>query len=58
MEETMRRREFIRLLGGALGAFTDANVFAAQKSPIARIGYLSVVPSIFLTPRLVQDLMI
>jgi putative ABC transport system substrate-binding protein len=40
----MRRREFIRLLGGAAGALICADVFAAQKSPIARIGYLNVVP--------------
>ena len=36
----MRRREFIGLLGGAAGALTCADVFAAQKSPIARIGFL------------------
>ena len=40
-EETMRRREFIGLVAGAAGAWTCADVFAAQKSPIARIGYLS-----------------
>ena len=40
--ETMRRREFIGLLGGAAGALTYADVFAAQKSPMARIGYLIV----------------
>ena len=40
----MRRREFIGLLGGAAGALTCADVFAAQKSPMARIGYLTVVP--------------
>ena len=39
----MRRREFIGLLAGAAGAWTCADVFAAQKSPIARIGYLSIV---------------
>jgi putative tryptophan/tyrosine transport system substrate-binding protein len=36
----MRRREFIGLLAGAAGAWTCADVFAAQKSPIARLGYL------------------
>jgi putative ABC transport system substrate-binding protein len=40
----MRRREFIGLLAGAAGALSCANVFAAQKSPIARVGYLGVVP--------------
>ena len=40
----MRRREFIGLLGGAAGGLICANVFAAQKAPIARIGYLLVVP--------------
>ena len=38
----MRRREFIGLLGGVAGALTCADVFAAQKSPIARIGFLNV----------------
>jgi putative tryptophan/tyrosine transport system substrate-binding protein len=38
----MRRREFIGLLGGAAAAWTWADVFAAQKSPIARLGYLIV----------------
>ena len=38
----MKRREFIALLGGAAGAWTCADVFAAQKSPIARLGYLIV----------------
>src|SRR5262245_18053056 len=37
----MRRREFIGLLGGVAGALTCADVFAAQKSPLARIGVLS-----------------
>ena len=37
----MRRREFIGLLGGAAAAWTCADVFAAQKSPIARIGFLT-----------------
>src|SRR5262249_50938060 len=40
----MRRREFIGLLGGVAGALTCADVFAAQKSPIARIGILSFFP--------------
>ena len=40
----MRRREFIGLLGGVTGALTCADVFAAQKSPIARIGFLSIAP--------------
>jgi hypothetical protein len=40
----MRRREFIALLGGAAGALICPDVFAAQKSPVARIRYLSVVP--------------
>ena len=40
--ETMRRREFIGLLGGAAGAWTCADVFAAQKSPLARIGFLNM----------------
>ena len=40
----MRRREFIGLLGGVAGALTCADVFAAQKSPIARIGLLSILP--------------
>jgi hypothetical protein len=38
----MRRREFIGLLGGVAGALTCADVFAAQKSPMARVGYLIV----------------
>jgi putative tryptophan/tyrosine transport system substrate-binding protein len=38
----MRRREFIGLLAGAAGALTCADVFAAQKSPIARIGFLNM----------------
>jgi ABC-type uncharacterized transport system substrate-binding protein len=38
----VRRREFIGLLSGVPAAWTCANVFAAQKSPIARIGFLSV----------------
>jgi ABC-type uncharacterized transport system substrate-binding protein len=32
------------LLGGAAGAWTCADTFAAQKSPIARIGILSIAP--------------
>ena len=40
----MRRREFIGLLGGAAGALTCANVFAAQKLPKARIGFLAQAP--------------
>ena len=40
----MRRREFIGLVAGAAGALTCADVFAAQKSPIARIGYLGADP--------------
>jgi putative tryptophan/tyrosine transport system substrate-binding protein len=40
----MRRREFIGLLGGTTAAWTCGNVFAAQKSLIARIGYLGVTP--------------
>jgi putative tryptophan/tyrosine transport system substrate-binding protein len=38
----VRRRDFIGLLGGAAGALTCADTFAAQKSPIARIGFLSI----------------
>jgi putative tryptophan/tyrosine transport system substrate-binding protein len=38
----MRRREFIGLLGGVAGALACANVFAAQKSQMARIGFLNV----------------
>ena len=37
----MRRREFIGLVGGAAGAWTCADVFAAQKSPKARVGFLA-----------------
>jgi putative tryptophan/tyrosine transport system substrate-binding protein len=40
----MRRREFIGLLGGAAAACSCADVFAAKKSPIARIGLLSIAP--------------
>jgi putative ABC transport system substrate-binding protein len=40
----MRRRDFIGLLCGAGGAWTCPDVFAAQKSPIARIGLLTVAP--------------
>jgi putative ABC transport system substrate-binding protein len=40
----MRRRDFIGLLGGVAGALTCADVFAAQKSPIARIGILCIPP--------------
>jgi putative tryptophan/tyrosine transport system substrate-binding protein len=42
--ETVRRREFIGLLAGAAGALTCADVFGAEKSPIGRIGLLSVPP--------------
>jgi putative tryptophan/tyrosine transport system substrate-binding protein len=40
----MRRRDFIGLLCGAAGAWTCPDVFAEQKSPIARIGLLSDAP--------------
>jgi putative tryptophan/tyrosine transport system substrate-binding protein len=40
----MRRSDFIGLLVGAAVASTCAHVFAAQKSPIARIGYLVSSP--------------
>ena len=40
----MRRREFIGLLGGVAGALTCADVFAAQKLPMARIGFLRTGP--------------
>src|SRR6516225_6053681 len=40
----MRRREFIGLLGGTAGAWICAGAFAAQKSPKARIGILSLGP--------------
>ena len=53
----MRRREFIGLLGGVAGALTCADVFAAQKSRIARIGFLSyavppspMAPECYATP--------
>jgi putative ABC transport system substrate-binding protein len=54
----MRRREFIGLLGGVAGALTCADVFAAQKSRKARIGFLIVAtppmpglgPECFATP--------
>jgi putative tryptophan/tyrosine transport system substrate-binding protein len=36
----MRRRDFITLISGAAAALTCADVFAAQKSPMARIGFL------------------
>jgi putative tryptophan/tyrosine transport system substrate-binding protein len=36
----MRRRDFIILISGAAAALTCADVFAAQKSPMARIGFL------------------
>jgi hypothetical protein len=45
--KTMRRREFIGLVAGAAGALTCADVFAAQKSPKARIGYLEQGPTPF-----------
>jgi putative tryptophan/tyrosine transport system substrate-binding protein len=38
----MRRREFIGLLGSTAAAWTCGDVFAAQKSPIARLGFLSM----------------
>jgi putative tryptophan/tyrosine transport system substrate-binding protein len=38
----MRRREFIGLLGAA--AWSCADAFAAQKSPMARIGWLTTAP--------------
>jgi putative tryptophan/tyrosine transport system substrate-binding protein len=40
----MRRRDFITLLGAAAGACTCGDTFAAQKSPMARIGYLQNGP--------------
>jgi putative ABC transport system substrate-binding protein len=40
----MRRRDFIILISGASAALTCADVFAAQKSPMARIGILSITP--------------
>jgi putative tryptophan/tyrosine transport system substrate-binding protein len=40
----MRRREFIGLACAAAGAWTCPDLFAAQKSPIARIGLLAVAP--------------
>jgi putative tryptophan/tyrosine transport system substrate-binding protein len=40
----MRRRDFIALLGGAAAALNSSDVFAAQKSPIARIGFLALIP--------------
>jgi putative ABC transport system substrate-binding protein len=40
----MRRREFIGLLGGVAGALTCADVFAAQKSPMVRLGVLYTGP--------------
>jgi putative tryptophan/tyrosine transport system substrate-binding protein len=39
----MRRREFIGLVAGSAGAWTCGDVFAEQKSPIARIGYFGIV---------------
>jgi len=39
----MRRRNFIGLIGGAAAAWGCVDVFAAQKSLIARTGYLTVV---------------
>jgi len=38
----MRRREFIGLLGAV--AWSCADAFAAQKSPVARIGWLTTAP--------------
>jgi putative tryptophan/tyrosine transport system substrate-binding protein len=40
----MRRRDFITWLGGAAGASTYADLFAAQTSRIARIGILGLFP--------------
>jgi putative tryptophan/tyrosine transport system substrate-binding protein len=40
----MRRRDFITLLGGAAGAWTCADTFAAQRSSMARIAILGVSP--------------
>jgi putative tryptophan/tyrosine transport system substrate-binding protein len=40
----MRRRDFITLFGGAAGAWTCGDTFAAQKSAMARIGYLQNGP--------------
>jgi putative ABC transport system substrate-binding protein len=40
----MRRREFIGLVASAAGAWTCGDVFAAQKSPMARIGLLMTGP--------------
>ena len=42
--DRMRRRDFIILISGAAAALTCANVFAAQNSPIARLGSLWIVP--------------
>jgi hypothetical protein len=38
----MTRRDFTTLIGSAAGALTCADVLAAQKSPVARIGCLAV----------------
>jgi len=40
----MRRRDFIAWLGGAASAWTGADSFAAQKSPMGRIATLSIIP--------------
>ena len=40
----MRRRDFIISISGAAAALTCADVFAAQKSPMARLGYLGSGP--------------
>jgi hypothetical protein len=43
--KTMRRRDFITLVGAAVtAALTRDDVFAAQKSPISRIGFLALIP--------------
>ena len=42
--DRMRRRDFIILISGAAAALTCADVFAAQKSPMARIGFVGTLP--------------
>ena len=41
----MRRRDFITWLGGAAGAWTCADLFAAQSSRMARVGILGLFPT-------------
>jgi putative ABC transport system substrate-binding protein len=41
----MKRRDFIALLSGAAVLWGRADALAAQKSPMARIGFLSTAPS-------------